>query len=59
MFQRNEAAQDVPVALVTKLLPPFFFFFVRMNHHFKRFSDFLACMAKTNLRFRNTHTHFI
>lgn len=24
MFQRNEAAQDVPVALVTKLLPFFF-----------------------------------
>lgn len=38
MFQRNEAAQDVPVALVTKLLPFFFFFSVRMKHHFKHFS---------------------
>lgn len=34
MFQRNEAAQDVPVALVTKLLPFFlliFFFFFFKN----------------------------
>lgn len=40
MFQRNEAAQDVPVALVTKLLTffIFFFFFVRMKHRFRNFS---------------------
>lgn len=42
VFQRNEAAQDVPVALVTKLFLFFFclfifYFFLRVKHHFKHF----------------------
>lgn len=58
VFQRNEAAQDVPVALVTKLLL-FFFFSVRMKHHFKHFPVQTSLPAwQKQICVPETHTPF-